>query len=296
MKRKSIWFAFIILAILNLLVFVGRRNFEFKPFVAYPELYGYCDTGCRQQWGRYLGDYPDHDKQLAGKILDSVLKDEPGTAGKIRRISDLLLGQFSDQKGVPGNYLQSLDPVDQYTALQQDTSQKIWCGNWSNMFAFFSSCAGITTRIIEIMKPGDHHVMNECYLPEDSTWALVDLTNGIVLPKNAGGRYFTLVDWIRKFENPGGADSSLAAYYNSSYQLYYYYRYKLAEVYSFSARAKRYLYPDPWYAIVDLRQKTRPGNFRFYLKISLFYLWMAVGIIAFIRELFKRRFPSRQNA
>ncbi len=273
MKKRILLIIFGLLTLINVLVFLNRKHFEYRSYPPPGELYKACDDQCIAKWQRYVKDYPAEDILAVDRILDTVIpKTGAGNAERARIIADFLRKNFSDRKGVPSGELQSKTPAGQFSLLRNNQKEKIWCGNWSNIFAYFCWNRGIPTRIIEINKPGDHHVVNECYIPEDSCWGLVDLTNNIILPRDRNGNYHNLISYT------GDSVSRGLENYSSLYPIHYYYRYDLKKIYSFGSRAKRYLTPDPWYETVDLHNPA-PGNTLFYVKTGFFYLWVISGLL-----------------
>lgn len=283
MTRRTLVYVFTILTVINVLIFLNRQHFEYKPYTPPGELYGYCDDECIEKWEDYMDDFPKEELKSAKNILDTVISPtETNSTRQILLISDFLRRHFSNRGGLPSDSLLAKHPVAQFYSLLENNNEKIWCGNWSNIFAYFCWARKIPNRIIEIMKPGDHHVLNECYIREDSAWALVDLTNNIILPRDNEGNYHTVISYIKK-ENTGN--------YQSGYPVYYYNRYNLKMVYSSASRLKRYITPDPWYQIVD-PQNSGPGNLLFYIKIVLFYIWVILAMIFFISVARKRFRPA----
>src|ERR1700760_3960546 len=91
------------------------------------------------------------------------------------------------------------------------------------------------------MKPGDHHVVNECYLPESGKWAMADLTHDLLLVQDRNGTPLNLVEFqqtVRKgeklFAYQSRKDSAVLSqvsdtasfitqYFKGQYPMYYYY-------------------------------------------------------------------------
>jgi hypothetical protein len=230
-----------------------------------------------------VDDYPAGDHQQVTLLLDQKVGQTGSTLDQIRGISNLLLAHFDDQRGVPSANLLSKTPFGQFNFLRLHPEEKLWCGNWSNLFAYFGWNRGIITRIVEINKPGDHHVFNECYVPDLNEWVLVDLTNKIILPPDGKGKYLNGFSYAAQKDSAGKKDD----YYNTTYMWTYYHRYNLEAVYSSESRIKRYLYPDPWYETLVLDKKP-PGNFLFYVKLAVFGLWIAFLFMLLMSLLYSR--------
>ena len=110
-------------------------------------------------------------------MLDEKVPVNDSTVKKIKELAEFLLEHFDDQRGVPSATLMSKTPLGQFNLLRLHSEEKLWCGNWSNIYAYFAWNRHIPSRIVEILKPGDHHVFNESYVEELNQWVLVDLTN-----------------------------------------------------------------------------------------------------------------------
>ena len=98
----------------------------------------------------------------AQQLLKPLRLDTAGTLSKIKAIGHHLYVKFHSQAGIPGDRMHRANPVEKYKLLTADTSQKLWCGTYAQMFSLFCFSQGILTRNVEIFKPADHHVLNEC--------------------------------------------------------------------------------------------------------------------------------------
>jgi hypothetical protein len=278
-KKLLLWLAFGLLTVMNVVIFINRKHFDYRSYSTADELYRACINNCISKWKEYVDDYPAADHQQVTLLLDQKVGQTGSTLDQIVGISNLLLSHFDDQRGVPSANLLSKTPFGQFNFLRLHPEEKLWCGNWSNMFAYFAWNRGIITRIVEIYKPGDHHVFNECYVPDLNQWVLVDLTNNIILPRNTQGKYLHGLDYANQVVLPSD--------YDKTFTWYYYHRYNLDAVYSSESRIKRYLYPDPWFETLVLDKKT-PGNFLFYVKLAVFGLWIAFLFMLLMSLLFSR--------
>ena len=256
-------------SLLNLFIFFSRDRFEYRSYQPPGTLYRTCDAACSSSWRRYVYDYPAGEIEKARNALAIPADPAGGTEQQIRQLGDSLLRRFSDQRGVPTTRLMSLSPYGQYQLLQSDSSERLWCGNWSNIFAWFAWSRGIVTRIIEIEKPGDHHVFNECFIPETNSWAMVDLTNSLILPRAPGGEFYTGYQYALS----GPSSTARQSYFDTSYRWQYYRRYHLGSVYSTASRVRRYLLPTPWYDTLGVGEQQR-GNALFRIKQGGIVLWL----------------------
>jgi hypothetical protein len=159
------------------------------------------------------------------------------------------------------------------------------------MFAFFCWSEGIASRVIEIMNPGDHHVLNECYLPETREWAVTDVTSNNLLIRKSDARGYANVLDLRN--SPGqiilslqATDSSVEShpfgatfykkYFGDKNPVYYYYRTNISEVYRPNEKIKRYFLPVAWYE--EITQGPQ-DNWGFYFKQFFILLWLITAIL-----------------
>lgn len=267
----------------------------YEPYAVYASLYQTCDKNCRTKWQEFSNDYSPTELQQAKHITDSIIAGNVSTINKITLIVKFLHDRFFKQLGTPSVELMNATPLDQYKKLCASKKEELWCGNFAVMTAFFCFSQGIVTRNIEIMHPGDHHVLNECYVPETETWVMTDATNNLILIKNKNGDYLNLVkfkDSMKRNELtavrslPGSTKTTEAiitpsqapVQYTSSDPLYYY----LTEghkAYKISNKIKRYFFPISWYEIYDSRKHI---NFSFYLKDIFILLWLITGFVILV--------------
>lgn len=289
-RKKFITVAFILLTIANLAIFLSRDRFQYQPYRSYEYLYAACDKDCAKQWEKFVHDFPEKDLNEARKILDSAnIHDSHFTFTKIIRIGNILYSRFHKQIGNPSKELLTSSPLLQYKKLCASTKEELWCSNFADMFSYFCWSEGIVCRIIEIMNPGDHHVVNECYLPETNEWVLVDLTSNMLLVKNKNNQLLNLLSFKDSLKNSSPVFALRAAtdsiiteqvadtafpirtYYNKQTPLNYYHQINLKKVYTTAHKIKRYFFPDSWYYIFDGR---RHSNLLFYVKDVFAIAWL----------------------
>lgn len=286
-KRVRIWF--ILLSVVNILIFIYRDYFQYEPLSSAKDLYGACDASCERKWEQYIHDYPEEELAEAKIITDALVKNRAATTEKILAIGNHIYKAFHLQSGKPSDSLLIASPLEQYKKLSTSETEELWCGNFAQMFSFFCWSQGIICRNIEIRNPGDHHVINECYLPEENRWIQADLTNNLLLVKDSTGRLLNFIEFRQgvtaksklqafQFNNdsirlqlidPG--NSYITEYYSKSHPAYYYHRVNNKNVYSMPLKVKRYFLPLSWYEILN---DTRAGNFLFYLKIFFIAIWI----------------------
>ena len=285
MKKKTlIWLGFLLLTLMNVVVFLNRKHFEYRAYRCPEQLYAACGEDCIEKWKQYEMDYPPADAALVNEMLDGLIPKNDSTTRKIEKLSAFLLERFDQQRGVPSVELLSKSPLGQFQFLRLHPEQKLWCGNWSNIYAYFAWNRQIPTRIVEVFKPGDHHVFNESYVPELGQWVLVDLTYKKVMPKDDKGNFFNGFSYAQFHASTGNPD----AYYDTRHPWYYYRRYHLESIYSPESRVKRYLSPQPWYEILKTGKK-QGGNFLFYVKLVVGGLWLMTFFMGIMGLLFRRK-------
>lgn len=291
MKKRYVLISFIILSIINVAIFFNKDNFNYHKKATNLSLYS-SDT---LKWKQFVYDYPASELKKAKQILDDSIKVHTRTtAEKVLEIGRLLYTRFNQQFGTPSNVLLSSSPLRQYQMLCSSDTQKIWCGVYANMFAFFCWSEGIPCRIIETINPNDHHVVNECYLSESGQWAMVDLTYNrlLILTQNKKnyGNFSNFLNPLK--ENLLSIQAETNSYITtqlkpSSYDFYltgnplvfYYYRVNNFEVYKPFEKIKRYLFPIAWHEEVSPPN----SNFLFYLKEFFILLWFISLIVLVIQ-------------
>lgn len=295
MRRKFLLFI-VLLSVTNFVVFLFRDHFHYQPYAGYSQLYGACNEECEKKWKQFADDYALNDLSEAKKISDSVAKGKTHTLNKAIAIGSFLYNRFSLQSGRPSDELLKASPIDQYKMLSASRSEKLWCGNFAQMFAFFCWSQNIVARNIEIMYPGDRHVLNECYIPEMGGWIMVDVTNNLLLIRNSEGKFLNLVQFrdalkknsplsFLKSDSVSGKEMTavpkemVPVQYLAEHPFYYYHRVDNQKTYSFKEKIKRYLLPVSWYDIFD--DNKNHSNLAFYLKGILIFLWV-VSVIIFL--------------
>lgn len=309
--KKGLLLLFFV-TVVNGLVFLFREKFAFTKYSTYAELYGACDGDCREKWADFLTPYSQTTLAEGRRLLQPLRLDTGATTwSKISAIGHHLYERFHRQGGYPADIIHRSDAVDAYKILSADTTQKIWCGTYALMFGFFCWTQNITNRVVEIYKPGDHHVANECYLPEEKKWVLVDLTGNILSVFQNGERLNTQ-DFVsalpttsktlavqeagslatkpyRLFDERG----SLPSYYGPSYPYFYYHDVHSSAVYHTGEKLKRYVLPVYWYEIFSPRPR---GNFLFWLKPVFLALWLLLAGAVLFKLISQTRQTVRSTA
>ena len=301
MRKKALFFL-VLLSIINLLIFLNRDRFQYRSFADYNSLYSTCDPACYSKWKDFVLDFPEHELADAKKITDTIVGGATTSLEKIKRLGDFLYQRFHRQLGNPTDDLLATSPFNQYRKLEADSSMELWCNNFAHMFSWFCWSQGIVTRNVEIINPGDHHVLSECYLPETGKWMAVDLTNNL-LTITGNGQLLNVLD-IRKATRDGqsiivsrsgnkeiSTDTLLSnaaflqAYYKPDLPVHYYHWINYFKVTGKKYKLKSYILPVSWY---DIFLEKGGNNLFFYLKLLLLVLWV-IALTAFLVSLKKFR-------
>lgn len=126
--------------------------------------------------------------QVKQYLYDSMkIVSTDNTVAKVVKIASYLLKATQNRMGIPSDYLTGLNPIQQLEEIRAGRS-KLWCGNYADLFAFFSAEAGIVGRFVGCGGQSEGvgwgaHAFNEVFIPEKNCWAYVDLTAGNILVK-----------------------------------------------------------------------------------------------------------------
>ena len=287
--RKLYLLIFLLLTAGNVLIFFYRDAFRYQSFATYNNLYKACNASCREKWSAYVRDFPAHELEAARRISDSFPGNKSSTIEKIRSAGLSLLQNFHHRLGTPTPQLLAASPLQQYKSLVSNDTQQLWCGNLAQMFSLFCWSQDIVCRNIEIANPGDHHVLNECYLPESRQWVLVDLTNNVLaLEKDQQQLNFLDVKKAVRAQQPLVAwrmtgdsvsrfvlqpdEQFLKAYYGKDLPIYFYHSMDVNQVYLWKNKVRAYLLPVSWY---DIYRENKGSNLPFYFKLLCIVLWIA---------------------
>lgn len=279
-------------------VFLRRGTADDQPRRTETQLYQAAGT----EWNNYFTDFSKEGQKQSIRFTDSLLQGrDTNRLNQIRVIGSFLYQQFAPQLGRPSGKEDYQDPWEMFGYYREDRSRKLWCGHLSMMFTYFCLAQGIETRMIELMKEGDHHVVNECYLPATGQWVLVDLTYdqlfvsqddqllGLAAFRRIQGRS----DLRLTIQAAGDSNRSIRMdtgyirnYYGPDIPACYYKTVNPAVVYSTTAKIKRYLWPDPWYYILS---EQPAALFPFYLRLGLLAAWLVSLLWVFFILLKKRQ-------
>jgi hypothetical protein len=154
----------------------------------------------------------EEDAAITAVLKDSIklISGEP-TVEKIKKIGSYLGFKLFPSRGTPSDSLNNLSAYQKYTCAINGSP--IWCGNYTMIFNLFALKAGIKTRHVEISKtwgtvPGNLHVFNEFYIPEQRKWAAIDLTFNNILYTDKEGNLLNAV----QIKNAVKQDSSIKVF------------------------------------------------------------------------------------
>jgi hypothetical protein len=296
--NQKLFIFFLLLTLTNIAIFIFRDRFTYHPNATYSSLYSQCDQTCINKWKQFISDYPQQDLIEGKKMLDTVIKKKNiSTSEKILSIAGFLYDHFNKQVGIPSSVLFT-SPLEQFKLLNSNNSLKLWCGNFAFMFTYFCWSEGITSRVVEIKNPGDHHVINECYLPETGKWVMIDVTSNQLLTKNKDGQFLNFLKYKEALKKNfplfklaiskdsveekkiDTSDINLKQYFKTDHPVYYYYRVNDKKIYTTVSKIKRYFLPDSWYELYDNNEHS---NILFYAKLLFFILWFIALLLAIFK-------------
>lgn len=223
---------------------------------------------------------------------------------KVLKIARYLLNATKGRLGIPSDDMARLSPIQQLEYVRSGHSQ-LWCGNYVDLFSFFSSYASVAGRIVSC---GNHigntalgqHSWNEVFLPEWDCWAYVDLTAGNVFVRK-GDHFLNTLDLYTVLRSGSAANDGTTAYHfngdsiasmpfqNVSGFAHYYFHPGNSFQYVYEdflkrqisenmfERIKKFFYLRPYYATYsdDITQ----GNCQFYFRLVTNYLLVMIVVI-----------------
>jgi hypothetical protein len=295
--RRIYLFIFILLTVINIVVFIFRNHFSYQPYADYNSLYAPCNDECVKKWKQYADDYASELKE-AKQITDSVVQEFSRTSDKVIAIENFLYRRFHKQIGKPTIDLMTSSPLNQFKKLNSSDTIQLWCGNFAHMLSLFCWSQGIVTRNVELQHATDKHLLNECYLPESKSWMMADITNNLLAVTTQDEKFLNVIsfkDSLKKKPKLNiiksiGTNSlqtislqsiSMPVQYVSEDPIDFYHYTDNYKSYSATEKIKRYFLPVPWY---ETYEPKNPGNLPFYLKELLIFLWL----VSFFVFLFSR--------
>ncbi len=295
-RSKLLLYLLLLLTLLNVVVFIYRDSFAYRSFAGRTDLYAPCTTPCEEKWGAFVRDYPDEELAEARRISDSIVDGAKEPAKKLLLLAHFLYEQFHAQEGQPSVSLLQASPLQQFHRLRASKTEALWCGNYASMLAYFSWAQGIPSRVVAIARPGDQHILNECYLEGMGRWVLVDVTSNQLLLADRSGRLLDFQEaksmlaagsGLTAITSSGEAKPISAAtpvvrnYYLADAANIYFHRVDNQSVYRASEKLRRYLLPVSWY---DIYGSAPGGNILYWLKVSGLVIWIFVLFVFCIRQ------------
>lgn len=158
------------------------------------------------------------------------------------------------------------------------------------------------------MKPGNHHVLNECYIPEKNQWVMIDVMHNALLAKSKDS-LLDLQTFISKHERKEPIqiimaqhntvtnvtlNHSFTHYYKPEYPFYYYHAINLSEVYTPIQKMQRYIFPVSWF---EVYAPVKRSNVLFHIKQFFLIAWLigCTGLLILSIVKYFRKSPSPQN-
>lgn len=229
---------------------------------------------------------------------------------KILKIARFILQRTAGREGTPTDELSALHPLHQLRCVQ-DGKSKIWCGNFSSIFSFLASSAGLPVRLVSCgLDNGQYtngvHVFCEVYLKEEQSWVYVDLTaKNILVSYNK--KWLNAIDiqrllkyniqdsnWVAWhyekdsiYETPYFRVADLSRYYfhpGNTFMFYYGDFLKKMTPKNLWSRMIKFFYARPYYALYS--DDFRLPNYDFYLRIFTNYL-LALAFLAYVYRFLK---------
>jgi hypothetical protein len=261
--------------------------------------YNYLSISEWQQASLYTTEQEIEDAKLLLKDSLHILPND-SSIQIIQKISRYILKYTGTNKGIPSNAMDSLSPTKQFEFAKNKQSA-VWCGNFTDMFSFYASCAGITTRLVclegkigDVSKAG--HSFNEAYIKELKQWVFVDLTSNSVFAQSPSKQYLNSIDFYNlyklapkdiiitrvindsiKQENFNSVKDFYDDYFQANDQ-FVFYNHKQFEnnTYSFLSKIKRYTSKNPTFSIYT--EAVENDNDKFWIKQTALYALLCFSL------------------
>jgi hypothetical protein len=286
-----------------------------QTLIGSQDLYHASDWTIRN-WGEHDSD-PDIAAETKRILDDSaqIRQNDPGSS-KVLKIARFILQRTAGHEGEPAEGLSNFHPLMQLRVVQSGQS-RIWCGNFSSIFSYFATKAGLPVRWVSCGKTEGRyssgtHVFCEVFLKEQQSWVYVDLTSRNILVRY-GKNWLNAIDiqrllrypiedssWVALhyekdslYETPFRNVSALVSYYfhpNNTFVFYFGDYLKIMTPKNIFSRAIKFFYGRPYYAIYS--DNYRVSNARFYLRILTNYL-LGLGILFYLFQAAQYLFKSR---
>ena len=253
---------------------------------------------------------PDEIKRVQDLISkNTAFSKEDSSLVKLKKITAFLLQKLDTCRGIPGDTMNYISPLQRYNVALQGKS-KVWCGDFSSILAFFLETKGIVCRevclegkISNVYLAG--HSLNEVYIPELHKWVLVDLTSKGILVSYKNN-YLNTLDLYQLHKNRVDGIKALTLrndslvteayerikpfydyYFSGAPQFAYYFnKHYQQNLYGFNSRMRRYFFKNPTFVGYGGGQES--SNEKFYVKqlaavLLLFFVFYLVVRYCWVR-------------
>jgi len=149
----------------------------------------------------------DAEKEELSRVLERVnLLPSDSTEQKIIKLSKFILDRIDDTRGVPERSWYKKSPYERFQMVWNKQLSGIWCTQFRLVYNLLANEAGIPTRIVRSQiargpktnrvkegKGAIRHNFSESYIIETGQWAHVDLSEKIILPRDADGSFINTI-------------------------------------------------------------------------------------------------------
>lgn len=289
--RKKAGWLLAVFTIINLVIVYFRDAFQYQPYTSYAALYQPGTAAYSEKWTQVPKNIPKEELAEASHILHTHtdIARKTTTQEKVLAIGSFLRQNFAAQYGTPAQNTLGLSSMALYHTLLQSKETKLWCGQFGSMFLLFCWSQNIQCRYIELFQPGDHHVVNESFLPELNQWVMTDVTFNTLLAQDHEGQLLNARAFYEKVNSNEeiyrwSQDSNglmrnrlnknlpfIQRYFRKDCPYYYYNHTDLKQAYRPSEKVKRFFLPVSWYEIYSTNQQS---NLPFWVKIGCIIAWL----------------------
>jgi hypothetical protein len=245
-------------------------------------------------------------------LKDSIgINDHESTIDKIKKIGGYLGTKLDAAEGNPTSTINGLSVFQQYKA--SFSGQKLWCGNYAQIFNLFAGSANIRSRVVHIGRNfgglnGNVHIFNEYFIPELKQWAALDLLFNNIMYTNASGKILNAVE----VKNTDPADSSVNVLqavlhdslisqpfstlgtvffdiYGRDKDLRFYHSMYKGDIYSLKEKLLRYCTRSSWFEVYS--DTAVADNYLFYIK-QMFLLLEIILLLLIVAVFILSRFKT----
>jgi hypothetical protein len=161
---------------------------------------------------------PDTDPEVteAKRILAGKVDTIAPVRARAEQVFRFVMHEIRNSGGTPTDRVQNASPLETYRMLRDGTG-KGWCENRALVYYLFANAAGIKTRLVDIagkfgpLKLTGHYFC-ESWLPDQSSWFLVDPMSGAASVMNAKGRLLSTLDIKKLFDTDSFTGCTVRSY------------------------------------------------------------------------------------